>query len=240
MSDENVRDLERSAQSCESLQRLKSKINEDFHISLVPPLAEVKRAASVLQTSGFLRKMFSRECREARQLYKSLAISTGGSSKKKYPGQELARLAAYLQQSHETETNRELQRYAGRFYRGLDTPWRELISVSQWASKVRQTFPPQPNGSNAICAFLLEADLEKIDSIVVFGKSREHAFLVQEIAKSPGWPAPSLTTLVGTENAAAQASEELTAQLQGLTWNPRTTFKDLERISGELKISCRS
>ena len=237
MSEEDVRDLERSAQSCETLQRLKSKINEDFHISLVPPLAEVKRAAGALQTSGFLRKMFSREFREARQLYKSLAISTGGSSKKKNPGQELVSLAAYLQQSHETETNRELQRYAGRFYRGLDTPWRDLISVSQWASKVRQTFPPQPNGSNAICGFLLEADLEKIDSMVAFGKSRDHAFLVQEIAKSPGWPAPSLTPLVGTESTAAQTSEELAAQLQGLTWNPRTTFKDLERISGELKIA---
>ena len=208
MSEEDVRDLERSAQSCKTLQRLKSKINEDFHISLVPPLAEVKRAAGALQTSGFLRKMFSREFREARQLYKSLAISTGGSGKKKNPGQELVSLAAYLQQSHETETNRELQRYAGRFYRGLDTPWRDLISVSQWASKVRQTFPPQPNGSNAICGFLLEADLEKIDSMVAFGKSRDHAFLVQEIAKSPGWPAPSLTPLVGTESTAARRARD--------------------------------
>jgi len=234
MSEENIRDLERSAQSSEALQRLKSKISEDFHLSLVPSLEAVKQAAHALQTSGVFRKMFGRGCRGARRLYRDLAVSSDSRRKRK-PGQELTRLAAYMQQARENETNKDLQRYAGRFYRGSDTPWRELVSISQWASKVRQTFPPQPNGKNPLCNFLLEADSGRIDSILAFGKTTEYEFLVQETAKSSAWSASSLMAFVAEEKAAAQLCEELASQLSGVNWNSATKLKELGTVAGELK-----
>lgn len=236
ISEENIRDLERSAHSCEALQRLKSKISEDFHLALVPSLEAVKQAAHTLQTSGFMRRTFSRECRAAKKLYRDLA-APGNSTRKRKAGPELLRLAAYLQQAHENETNKDLQRYADRFYRGAETPWRELVSVSQWASKVRQTFPPQPNGKNPICTFLLEADTDRIDAVLAFGKTGEHEFLVRQTTKSSAWTAGSLSAFVTVEKAAAQLCEELATQLSGINWNPATKLEELGTIAGELKSS---
>ncbi len=236
MVEENARDLERSAQSCEALQRLKTKIGQEFQLSLVPSLEVVKHAALVLQTSGFLRRTFNRECREAKRMYKSLA-APGSSAEKRKPAQELARLAAYLQQLHETETNRDLPRYAGRFYRGLETPWRDLISISQWAGKVRQAFPPLSSGTSPICLALLEAPLERIDSVLAFGKFAEHACLVQEAARWPVNSAPSLEVLVEAESTAAALAEDLVPQLSSVTWNATASFGQLGILAAGLKLT---
>lgn len=236
MAEENARDLERSAQSCEALQRLRTKMSQEFHLSLVPSLEVVKQAALVLQTSGFLRRTFSRECREAKRLYKSLVVP-GRSSEKRKPAQELARLATYLQQLRETETNRDMPRYAGRFYRGLETPWRDLISVSQWAGKVRQAFPPLANGKSPICVALLEAEAGRIDSVLAFSKSPDHECLVQELPKWFPNSVPSLEVLVDTESAAAVLAEDLAIQLSDVTWNAAATFGQLGKLAAELKLT---
>ncbi len=177
----------------------------------MPSLEVVKHGALALQTSGFLRRTFSRECREAKRLYKSL-VGSRQLLRKEKTSSELARLAAYLQQLHETETNRDLPRYAGRFYRGLETPWRDLISVSQWAGKVRQAFPPLPNGKSPICVALLEAEAGAFDSILAFGKSPNTSVLPKNCQSGSANSAPSLEALVDAESAAAVLAEDLVLQ----------------------------
>jgi len=234
MLEDNMLDIERAAQSFEALQRLKAKINEDFRMSAMLALPDIKRAAQALQTSGFFRRIVNRECRNAKVLYKQVAIP-GASNKKKDAGNELGRLCAYLQQEHDTLTNRDFQRCAGRFYRGADTPWKELLSISQWASRVRQAFASPMDGKSLWREALLEAESGKLDSLLAFGKSSEHAFLLQRTASSSSWPSPSLQDLSKAETRAANLTAQLASELEPLHWNPSIQLAELKVVAEKLK-----
>jgi very-short-patch-repair endonuclease len=228
-SEENTLDLERAAQCFETLQRLRIKVNEDFQLSAAPPLPQVRMAAQALQTSGFIRRVFSKECRNARKLYKQL-VRIGTSSNRKDPGDELGRISAYLQQERDTVSNQDFRRCAGRFYRGAETPWKELLLVSQWASKVRRAFPSPPVGRNPWRDMLLDGDGGVLDSILAFGQTAEYAFLKQQTANSLSWPSPSLEELTKTVASARNVSAQLAADLEPLRWNTSIRLKELKSV----------
>jgi very-short-patch-repair endonuclease len=240
MLEENTLDLERAAQSFETLQRLRAKISEDFRLPALPSMLEVKQAAKTLQTSGFFRKMFSKECRDANKLYKQAAIP-GDSTRKRDRGNELGRLSAYLQQEHDTLTNREFQRCAGRFYRGAETPWKELLSISQWACKVRQLFASRLDGKSGWREALLDGDSGRLDSVLAFGQTAAHAFVAKQLAASSSWPSPSLGELTETEAGAAKRTTQLASELELLHWNPSIRLSEFKIIADKLKEyeSCR-
>ena len=234
MSEEHLRDLEHGAQYNDSLQKLKSTINEGFRLSLVPDLPDIKKAAHSLLSSGMFRRIFSQECREAKKLYKTCSIP-GANRKRKSAGHELASLATYLQYAKEIQTNKDLQRCCGRFYRGAETPWRDLIAISQWGTKVRQSFPSGPEVENSFSEVLLRADIGRLNSLLEFAQSKERAFLEEFLAKSSEPRESSLRILATSERAGALGTTELAISLKQLKWNSNSSLKDIEKISGKVE-----
>ena len=141
--------LEQGLRQTEVLQNMKANIAKQFRTLKQPTVGEIRWAADVLENGRLLSKLFSPTYRKARKFYRALA-QTDGAQRKRNPGQELQKLAEFFEQKREFESNPEFRRLSGVHFRGLDTQWKELLTVSRWASKVRRELPDK-NPDTAIC-----------------------------------------------------------------------------------------
>ena len=79
------------------------------------------------------------------------------------------------------EADDELRKVTGPCFRGIKTPWKELVTICRWAQEVRQALPPISRRTKSIRDFLLGADLDGLDGILAFARTTEYAKLLKAL-----------------------------------------------------------
>jgi very-short-patch-repair endonuclease len=223
--------LEQGFRQAESLRAARTVVTGDFRLVSLPSVPEIKVAAEVLQTSGFFKRLFGSSYRSARRLYDNIA-QVNGNTRKRKPGEELVRLARFLDQKREFEIDGELRDAAGLAFRGLDTQWQELLRISRWASKVRRELAGRDEGNDNCRDALLEGETAKLHAIFELGR-KDGQIDSLKLCLGTGEPKErSVESLWKSAETTCVGFEELAVRLQGLRINPRLVLNDLETVSG--------
>ncbi|THJ24511.1 MAG: DUF4011 domain-containing protein [Nitrospira sp. CG24E] len=214
INEDNLPTLEEAVRQREQLLQEKTRLSETIETSLLPSLEEIKSAARELKSAGFFRRLFSREYRRARQLYYSLA-KDGRRVNGFEAGRILTDLANVLEQIQTFESDARFSIVAGSFYRGKNTPWKELVTITRWAQKVRQALPSQlSDWAHHVRNHLLSADISRLEDVLAFAETSEWDRFRNALQLLEGSSASSFQTAASRER---QRESALTTLLQNLT-----------------------
>jgi very-short-patch-repair endonuclease len=225
--------LERGLEQTESLRRTRIAVMEDFRLTSLPTLPEIKNAANTLQTSGFFARLFSSKYRSARHIYESIA-RVNGNRRKRQPAEELTRLISFLEHTRELEIDGDLRQTAGLAFRGIDTPWPELLLISRWASKVRRELPNSSDGNNSCREVLLKGESGRLTTILKLSRAEGLLDAIKVFLETEESKARSLESLWETSEMAFNATGELTSKFRRLGLSPNVVSSDLEAIGVEM------
>jgi very-short-patch-repair endonuclease len=234
MDEVNLQKFERGLRQSDALKRSRREHAERFELALTPEFAEVRAAAQVLLGASFLEKVFSKSCRDARRFHKRLLKKDQGS-RKENAEHDLANLAMFLQQEQEFRLDAELKQSAGRFFRGEDTPWQNLVKVSQWAEQVRAAFPPSTDGANCIRNFLLLGDIEKIRAVLEAAKRPDYQSFQQLLVMAGEESDVAQSSAATSSRRSATRTNEIVSDLKRLGMNPEARLQSLESLAADLR-----
>jgi very-short-patch-repair endonuclease len=236
VTDGSVKILERGIKQSESVRALKNAVTADFRLISLPPITEIRAAAATLENSGFLARWFGSKYREARRLYESIAQTTSRVGRERQPGQEMDRLARYMEQKRELENDAELRQVAGVSFRGFETQWQELLSVARWASKVRRELPAGSPGNDRCREALLNGERARLQGILEASATAERVAALKRFLGLGTSMDQDINSLCIATQAAAERTLELNSTLKGLSVNAGVTLKELQPVAAQLEF----
>jgi hypothetical protein len=107
---------------------------------VIPSIQELRQAAGVFRATGFIGKLFGREWRGAKAIWRR----TFPDDRKTAPLEAARRLiaaASCKEQLHRLEASAGAKWCAGRHWNGADTPFQKLIEIAEWMRLVRRATP---------------------------------------------------------------------------------------------------
>jgi very-short-patch-repair endonuclease len=226
--------LERGIKQAESVRSLKSVVTADFRLVSLPAITEIRAAVATLEDSGFLARWFGSKYRDARRLYDGIA-QVNGTKRKRQPGQELDRLARFIEQKRELENDAELRHVGGISFRGLETQWQELIAVARWASKVRRELPAGSPGNNRCCDVLLSGETARLQGIMESSATGDRSSALKRFLCLGATSDQNIESLCGATQAIAARTCELNSKLDALFVNSAVTLRELEPVAAKLE-----
>ena len=229
LQDVNLSVLERGLHQAEALERRAAVLRNGFELSFIHSSASVKTAAEELASAGFFTSLFSSKCREARRLYNKITrdkkrVSRHGAAL------VLAGIATYLENLEKFESDDELRKVTGPYFRGIKTSWKELVTICRWAQEIRQALPAISKRTKAIRDFLLGADLDGLDGILAFARTTEYQKLLKALTLTADYSSFDLQVVAIAHRQIATRLAAILQQLRALEVSSNTTVTDLNRL----------
>jgi very-short-patch-repair endonuclease len=234
VADGSLKTLERGSKQAENIRALKGSVTADFRLISLPPIAEIRAAGATLESSGFLARWFGSEYRLARRLYDGIA-QTSAVQRKRQPGQEMDRLARFIEQKRELENDTELRRVGGISFRGVETQWQELLVVARWASKVRHELPTGHAGSDRCREVLLTGERAKLQGIIELSAKPERSTSLKRFLGLGATLEQEVDSVFAATQVAAAGTSKLSAQLSALSINSGIKMLELAAVAARLQ-----
>jgi very-short-patch-repair endonuclease len=225
--------LEQGLKEGNDLRNAKAIVIQDFRLVSLPATSEIKHAAHTMKNAGLFARLFDSNYKNARKLYESIA-QLRQKQRKRDAGGELARLAKFLDQKTDFENNLDLRKAAGLTYRGMDTPWRDLITVSRWATKVRRELPRVNGELNHFSILLLAGETTKLQTIVEHEQKGHRIDALKVFMEADFARDRSLAHVSEVAETVAASTRELALNLRRLRINPNVVISNLEAVVPEL------
>jgi predicted RNase H-like HicB family nuclease len=156
----------------------------------LPSSPELRRAANTLRSASLWQKLFGREWRAAKAVWRT----TFPSTRKSAPAEISRRLvfaAAWKDGITQLETDQAAKRASGRYWRSAETPFDVLIAVAKWMKSVRNITPFEERGAKELRRVACEGSAEQ------FTQARDFAASAKQI------------DLLGTYKAAVSKRETI-------------------------------
>jgi very-short-patch-repair endonuclease len=234
VADGSLQIVERGSKQAENIRALKSTVTADFRLIALPSITDIRAAAATLENSGFLARWFGSEYRAARRVYDSIA-QPNAVQRKRQPGQELDRLARFIEQKRELENDAELRRVGGISFRGVETQWQELLAVARWASKVRRELPTGSVGNDRCREALLIGERARLQGVIELSRKAERLTALKRFLGLGATLEQDADSLCVVRQAAAVRTGELNAKLSALSINNGITMLELETVAAKLQ-----
>jgi hypothetical protein len=171
-----ARGLADEAKSAAAEARFSEQANSSL-ADTIPSVAELRRAAGALRSTGFFGKLFGGEWRSARA-----ACRQTFPDEPKLPPLDAARrlLAAALWKDRvqRLEECAEARAAAGRHWKGTETPFDRLAVVSEWMRSVQKVTPPAESGGRELRRLAFESGADEFAMLVRFAEAAEGLALV--------------------------------------------------------------
>lgn len=143
----------------------------------IPSVAELRRAAGALRSTGFFGKLFGSDWRTAR----AICRRTFPDEPKLPPLEAAKRLLAAAQwrdRLQRLDECVEAKAAAGRHWRGTETPFDRLAEVSEWMRSIQKVTPPAEPGGRELRRLAYESGSDEFATLVRFAEAAESLHLV--------------------------------------------------------------
>lgn len=142
----------------------------------IPPARELREAATVIQTTAFLGKLFGKDWRNAKAIWRHVF-----PGEKKIPRDGAARLkAAALWKEGLTRLDGcvHAKEAIGRYWNGTATPFDALVEVARWMRSVRNMTPLSESGAGELRHILLEGSSDDVATYTAIARQAEELNLI--------------------------------------------------------------
>ena len=172
LTDENAIDELRTAQAIATKARAaaaEARFSEPPTSSLaktIPSIQELRQAAGVLRSTGFLGKLFGREWRAGR----AVCRRTFPEETKLEPIEAancFMAAALWKYRVERLEGCAEAKIAAGRYWSGAETPFENLISVAEWMRSIQKATPTSEQGARELRRLAYQSTADNFTVLVL-------------------------------------------------------------------------
>ena len=134
--------IQNASKQAYDLKAERSKIEDLFVISALPPRAEIVGALRTFLSSGDTFRFFSRRWRAAKRLYRSIRRERHWFLKPEKCTHELSELITFLEARFKFEHSPDIKRIAGEWFDGIDTDFTKFERLAKWYELTRNELIP--------------------------------------------------------------------------------------------------
>lgn len=205
-----------------------------YDLSMMGKPHEIRMHAAILDKAGFFA-IFDSSYRQTKKI-----ITLASKQKTKFDPKKsaniLREIANNKEETEKIEQNNKLQTICGSSFNGIQTDFKKIQKINEWASSVRTHYASGNELSRNIRQWLLKGDLEELDSVKVLASDEHFVALKNKIADIKGNIAPD-TSLKKYLDSLTEKYKKLIAmqsQLQNTASREVITFahiaEDLPRL----------
>jgi len=118
-----------------AIQSMRSQLSSKFILSRLPSADELWRHSSVVSSSSFLGRLFSKDYRVAKKFHRDLS-KAGQPQSWMTMASDLKELAEFQDRVHQFSTSAQYREAFGAALRGLDTPVKDLEELQAWYAQL--------------------------------------------------------------------------------------------------------
>jgi very-short-patch-repair endonuclease/RecA/RadA recombinase len=220
--------LKSAADTQERIQESLKAQEESYNLSMMGAPHEIRLHAAELENAGFFSIFYS-SYRQAKNLIKRASRGKIKFDRKKSSNMLYA-IADNKEEKEKIEKDTRLQRICGTSFNGIQTDFRMLQKINEWASHVRKFYGSGDEFSKNVRYWLLKGDMEEMDSMREFANEDHFVALKRKIADMKHTFAPStpLKEYLDSLIEKAEKLKMLKDQLQNIASNETITFSNLK------------
>ena len=170
----NAERLNTACEVQEKIQTTLKNIEELYDLSLLGAPHEIRTDAAIIEGVGFF-SIFDPAYRKAKRVYK-LACKNKIKFDPRKAAETFREIAETKDSQQKIEQDVQLKAICGSNFQGIDTDFRKLQRINEWASEVRKRYAGPSEFLRNVRHWLLNADMDEMDS-------------VRELADDPGFTA---------------------------------------------------
>lgn len=144
---------------------------------MIPPTQVLRHAADVLRTTSFFGRLFSRQWRTAKAVWRQ-TFREAGKFAPHEAAQRLSAAALWKDSLQKLEASAPARTAAGRHWNGVDTPFDRLIGVAEWMRLIRRVTPLREPGAKALRRLAFESAADDFAVLSRFAKTADNLNLL--------------------------------------------------------------
>ena len=177
---ENQDFLSRAAGRLSELRSRRDALANEFDLAFLPSPNDLSAMGRALRSANFLTARFSKACRDARRMFRSIS-SNAAKTNRLTMAIRLLQCAQYALDLDALEKDSKLQRVCGDLFAGIETPLSSLAEVSAWAAQTRVRLCQLGRASVAVRELLFTATSDELEKLLSFEEHGQFAALLRTL-----------------------------------------------------------
>ena len=208
-------------------KRIQSSLEEQeacYDLSMMGQPHEIRMHAAALDNAGFFA-IFDSSYRQAKKV-----ITLASKQKAKFSAKDavntLRSIANNKEEKDAIEQDKQLQVICGASFNGVQTDFKKLHQINEWATSVRKRYVAGDEFSRSVRQWLLKGEMDELDSVRELANDDRFIALKNKIADIKNTVSPDIPVkkyLDGLVDKAEKLSQ-LKDQLQNIASDENITF----------------
>jgi very-short-patch-repair endonuclease len=218
--------LDQACIETSALNKRWAKLDANYDLQLLPALPELRAYRAALRSANRFTTLFKSDCRKARRIYRS--ISRAGSKRSQHEmADALLRCDQYLADSQALASDPVLKSVCGSQFAGVETPFSELVEVSNWGTAVRQRLARFGETGLLVRDFLFGATTDQLDKLSSIGQQRAFAGLLTALDRFSEDDTAPWDHVISREHARSERLTEAVNVLNDAAFRDRCSERDI-------------
>lgn len=223
--------------AADTQERIRASLEDQdqrYDLSIMGKPHEIRMHAAALDNAGFFA-IFDSSYRQAKKVV-TLSAKQKTKFDPKKSANALRAIADNKEEKEKIEQDNQLQTICGSSFNGIQTDFKKLQQINEWASSVRKRYASSDEFSRNVRQWLLKGDMEELDSVRDLASDDRFIALKSKIADIKGSVAPDTPVKKYLDGLMKKAEKlnTLKNQLQNTASSETTTFahiaEDLPRL----------
>jgi hypothetical protein len=176
----NVPRLKAAADTQEHIQTSLEDLEQRYDLSMMGKPHEIRMHAAALSNAGFFA-IFDSSYRQAKKVVK-LASRQKARFHPERSADILRTIADNQERKEKIEQDNQLQTICGRLFNGIQTDFRKLQQINEWAANIRKRYASGNQFSRSIGQWLLTGDVGELESVRDLASDDRFVALKRKIA----------------------------------------------------------
>jgi very-short-patch-repair endonuclease len=176
--------VERASKQASGLKQEGTDLKAEFDLEVSPSYGELRTYGTTLRSASVFSALLSSRCREARRVFRSMYRGPRKKARREM-ADGMLRCAQYVASIEALAADSTLKSVCGPHYSGVETPFAELLRVSNWGTDVRQRLASFGETGIAVREFLFGATVDELDKVQAIGSQTDLPLLSTTVGKFP-------------------------------------------------------
>jgi hypothetical protein len=184
LDETNRAPLARASRQASALKQRRADLEAEFDLQVAPAYGQLRALGADLRAANSITALLSSKCREARRTFRSIYRPSVRRTRREM-ADGLLRCAEYLADADAFSADPLLRSLYRQDYSDLESPFAELLQVSNWCADVRQRLAVFGETSVPVRGFLFGASIDQFDSLLAIREHPDFGSLSETLGRFP-------------------------------------------------------
>lgn len=191
--------LKESARRCATLRSRREELVGQADLSVLPGWESLRKQALALKSANWVSARFNEDCRSGRRTFRQAAPAGTKLPKRPVLAEQLLRWSRFLKDEEEFNGDEAIRSLLGEHFRGLDSPFAQMLELSDWAATTRAGLATWGNAGVKVLDLLFCGNVQRLDSLLAGAQTDSFAALSRVTSAASPCDADTLDDLANCE-----------------------------------------